>query len=155
MPAARRPPTVPRGAVLGVVVAAVQALALVVAAVGVLVELVSGRSDSVARAVSEAVLALVVAAGLAALAVAWRRAPDRARTPALVWHVLLVPVVISLFQSAQPALGVALGVVTGLGLLGAALGGGGSPGSSTPTGDGSQTDPDGEPGHRRDEPEQH
>lgn len=138
MPVARR---------LSVAVAALQALALLVAAVGVLVELVSGRSDSVARAVSEAVLALVVAAGLAALAVVWRRSPDRARTPALVWHVLLVPVVISLFQSAQPALGVVLGVVAGLGLVGAALGGVPEPGSEPDTG--------GEPGRRDRETEDH
>lgn len=151
MPAAR-PPAVPRVVLLDVAVAAVQALALVAAAVGVLVELVSGRSDSVARAVSEAVLALVVAAGLAALAVAWRRAPDRARTPALVWHVLLVPVVVSLFQSAQPVLGTALGVVAGLGLVGAALGGGAGSSAST---DGSEPDAGGEP-HRRDrEPGDH
>lgn len=115
MPIARR---------LAAAVAALQALVLVVAAVWILVEVALGRSSSVGGAAAEAVLALLLAAGLAALAVTWRRAPDRARTPALVWHVLLVPVVVSLFQSAQPALGWALGVVAVVGLVSAGLAGG-------------------------------
>ncbi|GAA1893353.1 hypothetical protein [Lapillicoccus jejuensis] len=124
-------------------VAALEAAVLAVLTVLVVVELVLGRSSSVGSALAEAVLSLVVAAGLAALAVTWRRAPDRARTPALVWHVLLVPVVISLFQSAQALYGGLLAAAVLVGLVSA-----GAAGPSEP-------DPDGVAEGREDEPEGH
>lgn len=82
-----------------------QALALVGFTVFYAAGVLRGASDDPTRAVMSMVLFVLVAVGLAALARGlWRRAPW-ARTPTLVWLVLLLPVSWGMFQSGAILLG--------------------------------------------------
>ena len=113
-----------------------------------LVELALGRSDSVARAVSEAVLALVVGGG-ARRASRWSgaRSPDRARRRPWCGTCSSCRSSSACFQSAQPALGVGAG-----GRRGPRAGRRGAGGVPEP---GSEPDTGGEPGRRDRETEDH
>lgn len=87
------------------VVTGLQALVLLGFVVFYLVELAAGASDSPSRVITSAVLILVFAVGLGVLArFLWERR-RQARTPAVVWNVLLLPVGWTLAGSGQPAVG--------------------------------------------------
>jgi hypothetical protein len=80
-------------------------------------EMAIGASSDLLRAATSAALILIFAALLVALAAAWRRAADWARTPTLLWNALLLPVAWSLHESGRTpiAVGVALLAVVGIG----------------------------------------
>ena len=99
-------------------------------------EIVVGATEDVARGATSAVLILVFALLLLVVARGWFVGADWARTPTLVWNVLLLPVAWSLHTSERDL--VALGVLAAaLVSVGAALavppragheaGGGGEP----------------------------
>lgn len=98
------------------VITGLQALVLLGFVVFYLVELAAGASDNGARVVTSAILMLVFAAALGVLArFLWQRA-RQARTPTIVWDVLLLPVGWSLAQSGHgeigwPLMGVAAAAV--------------------------------------------
>jgi len=87
-------------------VLAIQAVVAVVAAGYWAVQIGSGGTDEVARSVVELVLFLLAAAGFVALARGLWRGSRWPRTPTVLWHVLLVPVGISLWQSGEVVLAV-------------------------------------------------
>ncbi|HET8601664.1 MAG TPA: hypothetical protein VFL99_15155 [Segeticoccus sp.] len=95
------------------IITAAQALVLLGFVVFYLLELGAGASDSPARVVTSAILILVFAVALGVLAkYLWQRA-RQARTPALVWNVLMLPVGWTLAQSGRadigwPVIGVAV-----------------------------------------------
>src|SRR6185437_12199618 len=72
-------------------------------------EVARGEQDSAARALTSAVLIIVVAVGLAAIARGWFRGASFARTPTLVWNALLLPVSWSLLQSGHAGIAAAIG----------------------------------------------
>ncbi len=90
--------------------------ALVLAGFGVfyLVELAFGEGSDPMRVFTEALLVLLFAAGVGLLGRLWLGKSQWPAVPTVVWHVLLVPVAVSLFQSGQFLLGVllALAIVT-------------------------------------------
>ncbi len=98
---------------------ALQALALVGFAGYYLYELGKGEGSDTARVVMSAVVILIGAAGLAALARGWFGERGWPRTPTIVWHLLLVPVGVSLLQAGRSALGTVVLVVAVLTLLAA------------------------------------
>lgn len=71
-------------------------------------EMVTGATDDLTRAATSGALILVFGLALLALARAWGRASPWARTPTVLWNVLLLPVAWSLHESDRD--GVALGV---------------------------------------------
>ena len=81
-----------------------------------LYELALGEGSDATRVVMSAVVILLGAAGLGALARGWFRSGGWPRTPTIVWHLLLVPVGVSLLQAGLTALG-----ITVLGLAGVTL----------------------------------
>ncbi|MBK9724453.1 MAG: hypothetical protein WAW82_02845 [Candidatus Lutibacillus vidarii] len=97
-----------------------QAVGLLVLAAVDARDALSGAGSDAARGLTGAALFVVLAGGLAVLAVALRRGSASARTPLLVWNALLVPVVVSLVQSGQVTLAalvaatVVVAVVAGL-----------------------------------------
>lgn len=95
------------GAAAGVAAAltGLQAAALLGFVVYYLTRLARDGSDNTGRVVISAVLILAFALALAALARAlWRRLAA-ARTPAIVWNVLLLPVGWGLVQSGRDGIG--------------------------------------------------
>jgi hypothetical protein len=74
-------------------------------------EMVTGATDDLTRAATSGVLILVFGLGLLALARGWSRAADWARTPTLLWNVLLLPVAWSLHESDRTPVALAVGVV--------------------------------------------
>ena len=120
MPADRAPRAgAPR--VVAAAILAVQALALVAFSVFYLVELIGGGSDSPARVLTSVVLILLFAAGLVLLARGILRAAPWARTPAVLWQVLLVPIAWGLFQSGRAVIGGVVLVVAVAGIVAVAL----------------------------------
>ncbi|MER7071459.1 hypothetical protein [Terrabacter sp. NPDC000476] len=71
-------------------------------------EMVTGATDDLTRAATSGVLILVFGVALIVLARGWARASDWARTPTVLWNVLLLPVAWSLHESDRTP--VALGV---------------------------------------------
>lgn len=96
--------------VLAGVSCALQSLALLGFAGFYLYELSLGEGSDATRVVMSAVVILVGALGLGALARGWFGERGWPRTPTIVWHALLVPVAVSLFQ-------VGRGLVAGVVLL--------------------------------------
>ncbi|HET7762838.1 MAG TPA: hypothetical protein VFL46_10800 [Phycicoccus sp.] len=84
---------------------AAQSVALLGFAAFYLYELALGEGSDATRVVMSAVVILLGAAGLAALARGWFRSGGWPRTPTIVWHLLLVPVGVTLLQSGVTALG--------------------------------------------------
>lgn len=94
---------------------AVEALALLGFAGFYLYELAIGEGSDTARVVMSAVVIVIAAAGMAALAVGWRRGVWWPRTPTILWNGLMLPVGWSVVQAGQTLAGVAvlvLAVVT-------------------------------------------
>lgn len=93
--------------------------AVVLAGFGIfyLVELALGEGSDPMRVLTAAILILLFAAGCAVLGRLWLGRSSWPATPTVVWHVLLVPVNVALFQSGQVLLGllVALAIVTAVG----------------------------------------
>ncbi len=114
------PDTTPRSArLVAAGVSLAQALALVAFSVFYLVETVRGEAGDRTRALMSMLLMLVFAGALVVLArFLWQR-PTAARTPAIVWNALLLPVAWGLFQSGRGAIG-AIVLVTSLAAIGAA-----------------------------------
>jgi hypothetical protein len=97
-----------------------QALTLVGFAAYYLYELSVGEGSDAVRVVMSAVVILLGAAGLGALARGWFTQRGWPRTPTIVWHLLLVPVGISLLQAGRTWLGwvvLVVAVVTTLAAL--------------------------------------
>lgn len=80
-----------------------------------------GQTTEVARSVVEALVFLMAAAGFVALARGLARGSRWPRTPTVVWHALLVPVVISLWQSGETVVAAVLTLGVTLALLGVLL----------------------------------
>lgn len=99
--------------------ALIEAVVLVGFAVFYLAELAVGGGDDTARVVTSALVIVIAAVGLAGLARGWWVAATWARTPTLVWNVLLLPVGASLLQSAQVLIGSLVLVVAILSLVAA------------------------------------
>ncbi|MFM6848549.1 MAG: hypothetical protein ACKOVB_05545 [Terrabacter sp.] len=98
----------------------VEALVVLGFAVFYVYEMVTGATDDLTRAATSGALILVFGLALLALARAWSRASQWARTPTVLWNVLLLPVAWSLHESGRDA--VALGVAAvALASIGAAL----------------------------------
>ncbi len=98
----------PAAAVAGTV-CAVHALGLLGVGAFYVWEIAKGEQDSVARALTSAVLIVVVAVGLAVLARGWFGSAGWARTPTLVWNALLLPVAWSLVQSGHAGIAAVVG----------------------------------------------
>ena len=81
-----------------------QALALLGFAAYYLYELSLGEGSDATRVVMSALVILVGAVGLGVLAKGWFGERGWPRTPTLVWHLLLVPVAVSLFQAGRSLL---------------------------------------------------
>ncbi len=96
---------------------AAQAFALAVVTAWLLIEMAAGHAGDIGRGLGVAAVALcgVVAAG----ALAWALSIGKrlARTPALLWHGLLVLVGISMSSSGAPTLGVVLIAVGAVGFV--------------------------------------
>lgn len=75
--------------------------ALVLAGFGVFYLSALAGSPDPTRVGTEAALMLLAAAGLAGLARLWLGSSSWPGTPTLVWHALLVPVVVTMFQAGQ------------------------------------------------------
>jgi cytochrome bd-type quinol oxidase subunit 1 len=90
---------------------ALQALALLGFAGFYLYELSIGEGSDATRVAMSAVVILLGAVGLAALARGWFSERGWQRTPTIVWHLLLLPVGVSLLQAGQVLLGWAVLVV--------------------------------------------
>lgn len=93
---------------VGAVAAGLQTLVLVALGGYFVFGTLTGQSADAVRGMSGALLILAAGTGLGVLALAFWRADRRARTPALVWGALLVPVTITMAQSEQPALAVGM-----------------------------------------------
>lgn len=107
----------PRGArLVAALVTLAEALVLLGFVAFYVYEISVGASESITSATMSAVLILVFAVLLLALASAWRRAADWARTPTLLWNALLLPVAWSLHESGRTlvAVGVAVLAVVGV-----------------------------------------
>ena len=71
-------------------------------------EMVTGATDDLTRAATSGALILVFGLGLLALARAWGRASQWARTPTLLWNFLLLPVAWSLHESGRTPIALAV-----------------------------------------------
>ena len=71
-------------------------------------EMVTGATDDLTRAGTLGALILVFGIALLALARAWGRASQWARTPTLLWNVLLLPLAWSLHESGRTPIGLAI-----------------------------------------------
>ncbi len=91
----------------------VQALILVATSVMYLVRLARSESTEPSLVLGSVALFLLAAAGVAALAIALGRGRQWARTPSVLWSVLLLPVGLSLFDAEQGWAGVVV-IVTAL-----------------------------------------
>ncbi len=90
---------------------ALQTLVLVVLAVVLLVESVSGGTDSGGRAATEGATVLALAACCGLLAWGFWRERSLARTPSLLWNALAVIVGFTVATNGAPAIGVVVIVV--------------------------------------------
>lgn len=106
--------------------ALLEALALLGFAAFYVFELVVGGGGDPARVVTSIIVILITALGLGVVARGWWGAVTWARTPTLVWNVLLLPVGASLVQSSQ-RLAATLVLVVAVLSLGAAIAAGGRP----------------------------
>ncbi len=84
---------------------AMQALALLGFAAFYLYELSIGEGSDATRVVMSAVVILLFAAALALMAWGWLTDRGWQRAPTIVWHLLLLPVGVSLLQAGQALLG--------------------------------------------------
>lgn len=82
-------------------------------------EMAVGAADSLTTAATSGALILIFAIALLVLARAWGRRQSWARTPTLVWNLLLLPVAWSLFESEQVLLAAGLGVLAIAGVVAA------------------------------------
>lgn len=99
------PPAVGRGPrLLAGISCSLQSLALLGFAVFYLYELSLGEGSDAARVVMSAVVIALGAVGLGVLARGWFGHSTWPRTPTIVWHLLLVPVGVSLVQAGQTPL---------------------------------------------------
>ncbi|AKT51445.1 hypothetical protein [Arsenicicoccus sp. oral taxon 190] len=117
----RRQPSVAGAAgsqVWAALVLGVEAVVAVVAAAWWGWEIAQGHTREVARSVVELVLFLLAAAGFVALAGGLLRGARWPRTPTVVWHGLLAPVAVSLWQSGE----VVVAALVTLGITVAVLG---------------------------------
>ncbi len=69
------------------------------------------------RVITAAVLIVMFAAGVGALGRLWLGKSSWPATPTVVWHVLLVPVAVGMFQSGQLVVGLllALAIIVAIG----------------------------------------
>ncbi len=72
------------------------------------VELLRGEGSDPMRVVTAGVLILLFAVGAGVLGRLWLGQSGWPATPTVVWHVLLVPVAVAMFQSGQPLIGLLL-----------------------------------------------
>lgn len=94
-----------------------EAVVLVVFA-GLLVrDVIAGDSGGTAQGLTEAVLVLVFAAGAVGMAYALDRNEGWARTPALLWHLFLLPIGFSLIGADRTLLGAGVLVLAALGVV--------------------------------------
>lgn len=99
----------------------IEGVALCVMAALVLWTLVDGSASTTARATTEGIALLLLAVGVLVLAANLLRRKALAKTPTLLWNVMLVPVGWNLYQGGAKALGVAtiaVAVVTIVAALG-------------------------------------
>ena len=82
-------------------------------------EMVTGATDDLTRAATSGALILVFGLALLALARAWSRASQWARTPTVLWNALLLPVAWSLHESERDGVALAVGVVAVTSILAA------------------------------------
>ncbi len=84
--------------------------AVVMAVFGIygLIELARGGGTDTARVITESALILLFAVGMGLLARLWLGRSSWPGTPTVVWHVLLIPVVVSMAQAGQWLVTVAL-----------------------------------------------
>ncbi len=115
----RDDPTVPCGLRVAAALLALQVVGLLFAVVYYIVQGLQGLGQDRTQVAMSVVLFLVGVAGLLAVARGLLRAARWARTPALVWNALLVPIAWNLMEGGQPAWALALAVVglAGLGSL--------------------------------------
>ncbi len=104
------------------VLCAVEALCLIGFAVFYVVELAAGAGSDRNQVLTSAALFVVMAAGLGYLARLWWAGSPWSATPTLVWHLVLLPVVIGLFQAGQVLIGLGVAVAVLLGLVSAVAG---------------------------------
>ncbi|HNV13210.1 MAG: hypothetical protein IPI13_00295 [Actinomycetales bacterium] len=83
------------------IICAIEALAMAGFGIYGLVELARGGGTGTARVITESVLILAFAAGMALLARLWLGRSGWPGTPTVVWHALLIPVVVSMAQAGQ------------------------------------------------------
>lgn len=88
-----------------------EALVVLGFAVFYVYEMVTGATDDLTRAATSGALILVFGIALLALARAWARGSQWARTPTVLWNVLLLPVAWSLHESDRDPVGLAVGAV--------------------------------------------
>jgi peptidoglycan/LPS O-acetylase OafA/YrhL len=88
-----------------------EALVVLGFAVFYVYEMVTGATDDLTRAATSGALILVFGLALLALARGWGRAAQWARTPTVLWNVLLLPVAWSLRESDRTDVAVAVGLV--------------------------------------------
>lgn len=117
------PPPVTRGPrLVAGASCALQAVALLGFAAFYLYELSIGEGSDATRVVMSAVVILLFAAALAVMARGWFSDRGWQRTPTIVWHLLLLPVGVSLLQAGQTLLGwvvLLLALVSGLAAIAA------------------------------------
>lgn len=99
------------------VVCSVEAALLVALAGFYLYELGIGASEDATRVVMSVALFLVVALGLAAMALALRRGRSWPGTPILVLNLLLLPTAWTLVTSGHVAIGAGVGVLAVAGVV--------------------------------------
>lgn len=87
-----------------------EALVVLGFAVFYVYEIVTGATDDLTRAATSGALILVFGLALLALARGWGRAAQWARTPTVLWNVLLLPVAWSLHESERDGVALAVGV---------------------------------------------
>jgi hypothetical protein len=88
-----------------------EALVVLGFAVFYVYEMVTGATDDLTRAATSGALILVFGLALLAVARAWARAAPWARTPTVLWNVLLLPVAWSLHESDRDVVALGVGCV--------------------------------------------
>lgn len=97
----------------------VEALVVLGFAVFYVYEMVTGATDDLTRAATSGALILVFGIALLALARAWARASQWARTPTVLWNALLLPVAWSLHESERDAVALAVAAVAAASIVAA------------------------------------
>lgn len=111
-----------RARILAGAVCALEALVMVGFAVYYVVELILGEGEGLGSVLGSGAVIVLLAIGVGLLAWWWRTRPAWARTPTIVWNLLLVPVAISLLQNSAVIGGIAVAVLAAAGCLGALRG---------------------------------